>query len=76
MLIYYTIHIAGLLIAPSHTSTKYKMEKIFGLTYELSFTGSVSSDPRYFMVHENGDNKGEPRDDTYKEFCSWMNQTI
>ena len=32
----YTTHIASLLIAPSHTCTKYKMATIFGLTYEDS----------------------------------------
>ena len=29
-----TTHIASLLIAPSHTRTKYKMAALFGLTYE------------------------------------------
>ena len=33
-----TIHIASLLIAPSHTCAKYKMATIFGLTYEDSLT--------------------------------------
>ena len=32
----YTTHIASLLIAPSHTSTIYKMAMIFDLTYEDS----------------------------------------
>ena len=34
--IIYTTHIASLLIAPTHTRTKYKMATIFGLTYEDS----------------------------------------
>ena len=33
---YYTTHIASLLIAPSHTRTKYKMATTFGLTCEDS----------------------------------------
>ena len=33
-----TTHIASLLIAPSHTRTKYKMAMIFGLTCEDSST--------------------------------------
>ena len=37
MLIYYTIYIASLLIAPSRSSTKYNMATKFGLTYEDSF---------------------------------------
>ena len=36
MSIYHNIHIANLLIAPLHTSTKYEMATIFGLTYEVS----------------------------------------
>ena len=36
MLIYHTIHIASLLIAPSHTGLKYKISMMFGLTYEDS----------------------------------------
>ena len=32
---YYTTHIASLLIASSHTRTKYKMVTIFGLTYQV-----------------------------------------
>ena len=31
LILYYTTHIASLLIAPSHTRTKYKMAMIFGL---------------------------------------------
>ena len=34
----YSVHIASLLIAPSHTRTKYKMATTFGLTYEDSLT--------------------------------------
>ena len=34
----YTMHIASLLIAPSHIGTKHKMVTIFGLTYEDSLT--------------------------------------
>ena len=34
----YTTHITSLLIAPSHTRTKYKMATIFGLTYKDSLT--------------------------------------
>ena len=30
----YTIQIASLLIAPSYHSTKYKMARIFSITYE------------------------------------------
>ena len=36
--LYYTTHIASLLIVPSHTRTKYQMVTIFGLTYEDSLT--------------------------------------
>ena len=34
----YAIHIASLLIAPSHTGTKYEMVTVFGLIYEDSLT--------------------------------------
>ena len=34
----YANHSANLLMAPSHTSKKYKVETIFGLTYEDSLT--------------------------------------
>ena len=38
ILMYFTIHIAGLVIVPSLTSTKYKITTIFGLNYEDSLT--------------------------------------